>query len=269
MGSKMKIGFVGGGKLAEALIKGLIEAEVAGQDEITVSDIDSSRRNYIGESLSVRVVADNPEVVASSDVIILALKPNVILTAARDLCGDPSGKLFITVAAGIPSSRVESCLPEGTHLVRVMPNINCAVSESCTAICPGVNAGEEDLKTTEAIFGSVGLTFRVDESKMDAVTALSGSGPAYAFIFIEALSDGGVLHGLPRGDATRMAAQTLLGAARMVLETGLHPAELKDRVCSPGGTTIAGVKALEEKGLRASVMEAVSRAHKRSRELSI
>jgi pyrroline-5-carboxylate reductase len=150
-----------------------------------------------------------------------------------------------------------------------MPNINCAVRESCTAICPGANAVEDDLATTEALFGAVGLTFRVDETKMDAVTALSGSGPAYAFVFIEALSDGGVLHGLPRADSTRMAAQTLLGAAKMVLETGLHPAELKDRVCSPGGTTIAAVKSLEEGGFRASIIEAESSAHRRSRELSI
>jgi pyrroline-5-carboxylate reductase len=150
-----------------------------------------------------------------------------------------------------------------------MPNINCAVSASCTAICHGSNATEDDIRTAEEIFGAVGLSFRVEETKMDAVTALSGSGPAYAFIFIEALSDGGVLHGLPRSDATRMAAQTLLGAAKMVLETGMHPAELKDRVCSPGGTTIAGVRSLENGGFRASAIEAVSSAHRRSRELSI
>jgi pyrroline-5-carboxylate reductase len=265
----MKIGFIGGGKLAEALIRGLIEAEVVGPDDIMVSDIDPERLEYVGNNLSVGTSGANSEVVISSEVVILALKPNVILSAVRDLPGDLSDKLFITVAAGIPSSRVESCLPEGSRLVRVMPNINCAVSESCTAICSGANAGEDDLKTTEAIFGAVGLTFRVDETKMDAVTALSGSGPAYAFIFIEALSDGGVLHGLPRADSTRMAAQTLLGAAKMVLETGLHPAELKDRVCSPGGTTIAAVKSLEEGGFRAAVIEAESNAHRRSKELSI
>jgi pyrroline-5-carboxylate reductase len=265
----MKIGFIGGGKLAEALIRGLIKAGVSDKDDITVSDIDPDRREYVGKNLSVKTSASNSEVVESSEVIILALKPNVILSAVRDLPGDTSGKLFITVAAGIPSSRVESCLPEGSRLVRVMPNINCAVSESCTALCQGANAEEDDLVTAEAIFGAVGLTFRVDETKMDAVTALSGSGPAYAFIFIEALSDGGVLHGLPRDDSTRMAAQTLLGAAKMVLETGLHPAELKDRVCSPGGTTIAAVKSLEEGGFRASIIEAVSSAHQRSKELSI
>ncbi|MBU7004859.1 MAG: pyrroline-5-carboxylate reductase [Theionarchaea archaeon] len=265
----MKIGLIGGGKLAEALIRGLLEAGVASTDDITVSDIDPDRREYVGRNLSVRTTESNSEVVESSEVVILALKPNVILSAVRELPGISIDKLFITVAAGIPSSRVESCLPAGSRLVRVMPNINCAVSESCTALCPGANAEEDDLVRAEAIFGAVGQTFRVDETKMDAVTALSGSGPAYAFIFIEALSDGGVLHGLPRVDSTRMAAQTLLGAAKMVLETGIHPAELKDRVCSPGGTTIAAVKSLEKGGFRASIIEAVSRAHGRSKELSI
>jgi pyrroline-5-carboxylate reductase len=264
----MKIGFVGGGKLAEALVSGLIGAGVAQDKEIIVSDIDAGRRKHLSETFSVTAVDDNPEVVRRSDVIILALKPNVILPAVRKLEGTGS-KLFITVAAGIPVSRVQSALPEGTRLIRAMPNLNCAVQESCTALSAGDHADENDMQDAETVFAAVGLTFRVDESKMDAVTALSGSGPAYAFIFVEALSDGGVLHGLTRADATRMAAQTLLGAAKMVLESGLHPAELKDRVCSPGGTTIAAVRALEEGGLRAAIIKAVSEANRRSKELSV
>ncbi len=265
----MRIGFVGGGKLAEAMISGLLKAGICKPDEITVSDIDASRRRVLKQKFSVTISPDNSKAVLASDVVVLAVKPNVVLPVLRGLDKEVAGKLVITVAAGIPISRVESGLPEGTRVVRAMPNINCAVRESCTALCAGTHAGEEDLKMAEAIFGSVGMTLRVEETKMDAVTALSGSGPAYAFVFIEALSDAGVLHGLPRGDATRMAAQTLLGAGKMVLESGLHPAELKDRVCSPGGTTIAGIKALEEGGFRAAIMKAVSEAHRRSKELSV
>ncbi len=265
----MKIGFVGGGKLAEAMISGLIGAGVSSPDEIVVSDIDVARRKHLGKTFSVAVTDRNPEVVEKSDVIVLALKPNVILSAVRELGDVPKSKLLISVAAGISISRVESGLPDGTRLVRVMPNINCAVRESCTAICPGTLTTEEDVAKAETIFGAVGMTFKVKEAVMDAVTALSGSGPAFAFIFVEALSDGGVLHGLSRADATRMAAQTLLGSARMILESGQHPAELKDRVCSPGGTTIAGVNALEEGGFRAAAIDAVSRASHRSKELSI
>ena len=265
----MKIGFIGGGKLAEAMISGLIKAGVAKPEEITVSDIDSSRRELLQERYSVSVVAENPKVVRASDVVILALKPKVLPTALLELDQGVAPKLLITVAAGIPISRVEAGLADGTHLIRVMPNINCAAQASCTAICAGTHATEEDMKAAEKIFGAVGMTFRMEESKMDAVTALSGSGPAYAFIFIEALADGGVLYGLPRSDAMQMAAQTVLGAAKMVLESGLHPAELKDRVASPGGTTIAGIRALEEGGLRAAVLDAVSEGYRRSKELSI
>ncbi len=265
----MRIGFVGGGKLAEAMISGLVKSGVAGSDEITVSDIDPCRRRFLEEEFRVKVVSDNSEAIPTSDVVILALKPNVLLAALRGLDQRIGSKLVISVAAGIPILRVESCLPEGTRVVRAMPNINCAVQESCTALSPGTHSAAAELQKAETIFGAVGRTFRVDEAKMDAVTALSGSGPAYAFIFIEALSDAGVLHGLERADATRMAAQTILGAAKMVLETGIHPAELKDRVCSPGGTTIAAVRALEGGGFRASVMDAVSQAHRRSRELSV
>jgi pyrroline-5-carboxylate reductase len=265
----MKIGFIGGGKLADALVAGILEAKVSRPEEVVVSDIDPSRREHMADRHGIQTTESNDEVVDASDVVILALKPNVILPAVRQLGDFPRSKLFITVAAGIPSSRVESGLPEGTRLVRVMPNINCAVGKSCTAICPGSRATERDLRKAERVFCSVGMTFRVDEGKMDAVTALSGSGPAYAFIFIEALADGGVYHGLPREDAIRMAAQTLAGAGEMVLETKLHPAELKDRVSSPGGTTIAGVRALEEGGFRAAIIDAVAEAYRRSKELSI
>ncbi len=265
----MRIGFVGGGKLAEAMISGLIQAGVAKADEIAVSDIDPTRRKLLKQRFSVSATPDNFKAVISSDVVILAVKPNVLLPVLRELDKTVTAKLVITVAAGIPISRVESGLPEGTRVVRAMPNINCAVRESCTALCAGTHAGERDMKVAEAIFGAVGMTFRVEEGKMDAVTALSGSGPAYAFVFIEALSDAGVLHGLPRSEATRMAAQTLLGAGKMVLQSGLHPAELKDRVCSPGGTTIAGIKALEDGAFRAAAMRAISEAHRRSKELSL
>jgi len=265
----LRIGFVGGGKLAEALISGLIESGTASQDEIAVSDIDPSRRDLLKKKFSVSVHPSNQEVVAKSDVVILALKPDALPGVLPEMdVKDVDEKLFITVAAGVPISLVEAGLPETARLIRVMPNLCCAVQASCTVISRGTRATEADVEVAERVFGSVGMTFRMDEGKMDAVTALSGSGPAYVFIFIEALSDGGVLKGLPRAEATRMAAQTVLGAAKMVLETGLHPAELKDRVASPGGTTIAAIQALEEGGFRASVIDAVAEAHRRSRELS-
>lgn len=263
----MKIGFIGAGKLAEAMISGLIRSGVAEPSDIMVSDIDESRLELMKDRFSVTTYRKNMKVVDSSDITVLALKPDVLLTAASKLEPAP-GKLLVTVAAGMPITEVESVLPQGTHLIRVMPNINCATGESCTAICKGDAATEEDISRTEEVFGAVGKTFRVKESKMDVVTALSGSGPAYVFMFIEALSDGAVLHGLPREQATEMAAQTVLGAASMVLESGLHPAELKDRVCSPGGTTIAAVRSLEENGFRSAAIEAVSSARRRAEELS-
>ncbi len=174
----MKIGFVGGGKLADALVAGILEAKVSRPQEVIVSDVDPSRRKHMSGRHAVRTSESNDDVVAASDVVILALKPNVILSAVRGLGEFRGSKLFITVAAGVPASRVESGLPPGTRLVRVMPNINCAVRRSCTAICPGSRATERDLQKAERVFGSVGMTFRVEEAKMDAVTALSGSGPA-------------------------------------------------------------------------------------------
>ncbi len=263
----MKIGFVGGGKLTEAMVAGLLDAGVAQAEDVAASDIDPERRKLLESRFSIRTHADNSEVVDISEITILALKPNALLPAASDLEPDLS-KLIITVAAGMNLSKVQKALPDGTHLVRVMPNISCAVRSSCTAICGGDHASEEDMKKAEEIFGAVGMTFRVDEKHMDVVTALSGSGPAYAFIFIEALSDGAVLHGLPREQAIPMAAQTVLGAARMVLDSGLHPAQLKDRVCSPGGTTIEAVRTLEESGFRSAAIEAVSAAHDKSRSLA-
>ena len=264
----MRIGLIGGGKLAEALISGILASHVAEPDSIAVCDIDPSRRSLLEERFGVKTTESHSEVIRASDVIILALKPNVMPEVLPVLDREIASKLVISVAAGTPIERIEASLPRGTRVVRVMPNLNCAVRKSCTAVSPGTNAREADLETAERIFGSVGITLRMGEEKLDAVTALSGSGPAYAFIFIEALSDAGVLCGLSREDSIKMAAQTVLGAAKMVLESQAHPAQLKDRVCSPGGTTIAAVSQLERSGFRGAVISAVEAAFRRSKQLA-
>ncbi len=264
----MRIGLIGGGKLAEALISGMLASKLSDPESIVVSDIDPSRRSLLKERFGVKTTDDGSQVIKSSDVVILALKPNVLPKVVPALHPLVSTRLVISVAAGVPIAKLESWLPEGTRVVRVMPNLNCAVRESLTVISQGTRASEADLHAAEQIFGSVGMTLRMGEEKLDAVTALSGSGPAYAFIFIEALSDGGVLCGLPREESIRMAAQTVLGAAKMVLQSSDHPAQLKDRVCSPGGTTIAAVSQLERSGFRAAAIDAVLAAFRRSKELS-
>ena len=213
---------------------------------------------------SLQELADN------CDTFLLATKPHqvrdVLAQLGRDLAGKPA--LVISVAAGIPLAVLESCLPDTTRVIRTMPNTPALVGQGATAYSPGSRATTEDAAAAQALLSAVGLAIEVPERLLDAVTGLSGSGPAYGFVIIEALADAGVRQGLPRADAIKLAAQTLLGAASMVLETGQHPAALKDMVTSPGGTTIAGIAALEENGLRHALHSAVAAATTRSQELS-
>lgn len=262
-----RIGFIGGGNMAEALLKGLI-AGTFPVELLLVSEPNKERRQLLESRFGVPLTTENIEVVKTCDLLVLAIKPQLFRTVLKEIAPFFSAnKLLISILAGISTSDLESCLAERPRLVRAMPNTPALVGCGATALCAGQYTNEADLLIAQRLFESVGIVQIIGESQMDAVTGLSGSGPAYVFTIIEALADGAVQEGLPRDIALALATQTLLGAAMMVKESGEHPAVLRDRVCSPGGTTIAAVKALESGLLRATLMEAVSRAAARSREL--
>jgi len=263
-----QIAFLGGGNMAEAIIKGLLR-ECSGVP-LMVAEISPERRSYLTTTYpNIRIVESSAEAAAWGEVIILAIKPqqatSVLTTLERTLSHD---KLIVSIMAGVRTTSIEEALENGTRVVRVMPNTPALVGMGATAICPGRKATSKDLDRVETIFAQTGLVVRVEEKQMDAVTGLSGSGPAYVFTFIEALSDAGVKNGLPRDIATRLAVQTVLGSARMLAETGEHPAVLREKVTSPGGTTIAGLHVMENGRFRGVIMDAVEAASQRSRELA-
>ncbi|AYK14846.1 MAG: pyrroline-5-carboxylate reductase [Methanosarcina flavescens] len=263
-----KIGFIGAGKMGSALMQGIIKAGIVKPENLGASDVYEPFLNELNSQLGINVSTDNAVIAQASDILVLAVKPQILGSVLEDL--KPyinADKLIISIAAGVPLATYENALPEGTRVVRVMPNIAATVSEAASGISPGKNATSEDLKTALEIFSAVGTAVQVPESLMDAVTGLSGSGPAFIFPVIEAMADGAVLEGMDRKSALTLAAQTVLGAAKMALETGLHPGELKDMVTSPAGTTIQGVRILEEAGIRAAFMNAVIKASERSKEL--
>ncbi|RXA16807.1 pyrroline-5-carboxylate reductase [Methanosarcina sp. MSH10X1] len=263
-----KIGFIGAGKMGSALMQGIIKAEIVKPENLGASDVYEPFLNELNAQLGINVSTDNAVIARESDILILAVKPQTLSFVLENLKPYISNdKLIISIAAGVPLATYENILPEGTRVVRVMPNIAATVSEAASGISPGKSATSEDLKAALEIFSAVGTAVQLPESLMDAVTGLSGSGPAFIFPVIEAMADGAVLEGMDRKSALTLAAQTVLGAARMVLETGLHPGELKDMVTSPAGTTIQGVHALEEAGIRAAFMNAVIKASERSKEL--
>lgn len=267
---KRKIGFIGAGNMGEALIKGMLLSQNFGPQQLLASDKVSQRLNYLAETYKIKVFKKNSEVVRRSDVIILAVKPQNLEEALKEVReGFSKDKLLISILAGIPVGKLQGILKRGGRVIRAMPNAPALVQEGATAIFRGDPATEKDVQIARRIFDSVGKTIILqDESLMDAVTGLSGSGPAYVFVILEALSDGGVAMGLSREVATNLAIQTIAGAAKLARESRKHPGELKDMITSPGGTTIVGLKKLEEGGLRASLMEAVEAATLRSKELS-
>jgi pyrroline-5-carboxylate reductase len=268
MAAKLSLGFLGAGKMATALAKGFIRAGLVAASDVLASDPSDAARAHFAHETEARSTASNAEVIKSAHVLILAVKPdqvNSVLAEIRDLVGQEH--LLISIAGGIPLARLEAGLGAAARLIRVMPNTPALVGAAAAAFALGRSALPEDAVLASRLFSSVGLAFQVKESLLDAVTGLSGSGPAYVYLFIEALSDGGVAAGLPRDTATRLAAQTALGAAKMVLETGLHPGTLKDMVTSPGGTTIEGVHELEKAGFRGAVISAVRAAADKSRKL--
>ena len=263
-----KVGFLGSGNMGEAIIKGLLQAGLVPAASIAATDARADRLQQMARQYGIRAAASNREMVDEADVVILAVKPQIMGAVLQEVAGSVSrAKLLISVAAGVPVSALRAGLGKPARLIRVMPNTPALVLEGVTAIArsEGLDAG--DLELAQELFAAVGRVVVLDEEALDAVTGLSGSGPAYVAIVIESLADGGVRMGLDRATAMTLATQTVLGSARLILETGMHPAQLKDMVSSPGGTTIAGITALEEGSVRRTFISAVERATLRSREL--
>lgn len=262
------IGFVGAGNMGKAIMNGIIKAGIASPQDIVVFDVYPPSLDAVQTELGVTTTSSEKEVVQKSDIVILAVKPNniaeVLTTIKEEISAD---KIIVSIAAGVTLERLSANVPEKTKIVRVMPNTPALVGEGMSALSCNTYVTKEDQAELLAIFRSFGEAEVVGDYLMDVVTGLSGSGPAFVYMFIEALADGAVAEGMSRANAYKFAAQTVLGSAKVVLETGKHPGELKDMVSSPGGTTIAGVKSLENDRFRAAVMNAVVAATEKSRTL--
>lgn len=268
MSDSLTIGFLGAGKMATALAKGLVTRKIVDPQNLTASDLFEPARKSFTEQTGGKAVESNEEVLSAASVIFLAVKPHQAGELLEGIANNWTGEhLLVSIAAGVSLAQLESNLPDGARVIRVMPNTPALVGESASAFAIGSGCKQNDSELVMKALSAVGMAFEVKEPLLNAVTGLSGSGPAYVYQFIEALSDGGVAEGLPRDTATKLAAQTVLGAAKMVLETGQHPGALKDMVTSPGGTTIEGIHALEDGGLRGIVMNAVRSAAAKSEEL--
>ena len=261
------IGFIGAGNMAEAMIRGLLRGKDFAPAQISASGPREERMRELRETYGITATTDN-NVPATSQIVVLSVKPQ-IMSRVLDEVADAiaADALVISIAAGVPVSTIQSRLASGTRVVRAMPNTPALVDAAATAIAGGEHARESDLADAKRIFDAIGLTVTLDESQLDAVTGLSGSGPAYVFLILEALSDAGVKVGLSRRTAQLLAAQTVLGSAKLLLETNEHPGRLKDMVTSPGGTAITGLHTLENGGVRTTLMNAVEAATRRSREL--
>ncbi len=278
----MKLGFIGCGKMATALVQGVLKSGIALPGDILLADAIPAAAEKLAKATGATSVATNAELFIASDVLILAVKPGDALAALKSLAagqmestmrwawksdGPGQTKLLLSIVAGLQLSTMEATAGDRLRVIRAMPNTPALIMQGATGFAIGTRATQEDADTARKIFGSVGVAEQVKEELLDAVTGLSGSGPAYVYTIVEALADGGVLMGLPRDLALRLAAQTVAGAAQMVLQAGEHPAVLRDQVTSPGGTTIAGIEALEEAGLRSALISAVRAASERAREL--
>ncbi len=252
--------------MAEAILSRLLHQQIYTPDSILVSDPQAQRRDFLRHTYNVQVSEDNQESANAEEVVMLAIKPQVLDRVVAGLAGSPQKPLIISILAGIPISRLEFAFPDHP-IIRAMPNTPATVGAGMTAIAVGKLIEAYHVTVAKSIFSAVGQVVEVPESLMDAVTGLSGSGPAFVAMMVEALADGGVVAGLPRAIARKLALQTVLGTARLLEESGTHPAELKDQVTSPGGTTIVGVAVLEKMGFRAALIEAVRSAFRRSQEL--
>jgi pyrroline-5-carboxylate reductase len=264
-----KIGFIGSGNMGEALVSGLVLSKAAKPENIICSDISMDTLEEIQKKYKVSITTNNIEVVEKSQIIVYATKPQILGSVLNETAQAlDKSKLIISIAAGVPLAAIAAGLGKELRLIRSMPNICAFVKESATAIAAGEFVEKGDVELARAIFDSVGETVFIQENiLMDAFTGLSGSGPAYIFIVVEAMADAGVKMGLSRKDALFLSTQTVLGSARLLLESKEHPGQLKDRVASPGGTAIAGIHTLEQGGLRTTLINAVESATKRSKEL--
>ena len=269
MPNNIRLGSIGGGVMAEAIISRLLGQNLYLPAAVLVSEPQPQRRFFWQQTYQVQVTDNNQAAAAAEEVLLVAVKPQILETVAAEIADRSLSRakpLVISILAGVPLSRLEAIFPDQA-VIRAMPNTPATVGEGMTAIAPGKGVEERHLSLARAIFQAVGEVVEVPESWMDAVTGLSGSGPAYVALMIESLADGGVAAGLPRAIAAQLALQTVLGTAQLLRESGWHPAELKDRVTSPGGTTIAGIAQLEKAGFRSALIQAVKAAYNRAREL--
>lgn len=263
-----KLCFIGAGNMAEALVRGLLRSESAKAEDITATDHRTEQLDHFKKTFGVNVSADNLAAAKASDVVVLSVKPQTMSKVLTQIApAIDVSRLVVSIAAGVPIAAIEHKLRHGARIVRAMPNTPALVGAGATAIALGEHATPDDEKVAKSLFDAVGWTVAVDEGLLDAVTGLSGSGPAYVFLILEALADAGVKVGLPRYTAQKLATQTVFGSAKLQMETGTHPGQLKDQVTSPGGTAIAALHTLEEGGMRTTLMNAVEAATRRAKEL--
>ena len=264
-----KISIIGTGNMGEAIVSGLISSESSKPENIICTDIREGKLGSVNEKYGVDTTESNIQAVELSNIVIYAVKPQIIASVLKETAHAlDMSKLIISIAAGVPLAAIESCLKKDLRLIRVMPNIAAFVKESASVLAAGKNATKDDIQLAMAIFDSMGKSIFLKENiLMDAITGLSGSGPAYIFLIVDALADAGVKVGLSREDSLFLSIQTVLGSAKLLMETGEHPGRLKDMVTSPGGTAIAGIHTLEKGGLRTTLINAVEVATERSKEL--
>ena len=264
-----KIGFIGAGNMAGAIIGGIIKSNLVESQNVIASAKTMTNLNKLKDEYNINVTLDAREVVKNSDIVFMAVKPNIfdgVLESVKDLIGDE--KIVVSIAAGKSISSIENIIGDDKKIIRTMPNTPALVNEGMSALCPNKNIEDEELKIVKGIFDSFGKSEVVGEYLIDSVIGVSGSSPAYVFMFIEAMADAAVVGGMPRKQAYNFAAQSVLGAAKMVIESGKHPGELKDMVCSPGGTTIEAVKVLENEGMRSAVINGMASCIEKSIEMS-
>ena len=264
-----KLGIIGAGNMANAIVKGIIKSKIYDKSEIIISDISEDQRKKIEDEFGIKTTADNNELAEKSQVILFAVKPQYFAGSIENINRkNLSNKLVISIMAGLSIEKIAKSLMTAVQVSRIMPNTPALVNEAMSVICFADNVSDENKKLVLEIFDSIGKSKISDESKIDAVTAISGSSPAYVFMMIEAMADAGVLLGLSRDDAYFLAAQTIMGSAKLFLESNMHPAKLKDMVCSPAGTTIEAVRVLEQKGFRSVLIEAMIACDKKSKDMS-
>ena len=266
--SKFKISFVGGGNMAEAILSKALESGVMDKSDVTVFDISQPRLEYLNEKYGVSVTTQGKDALASSDIVFLAVKPQYFLNAVSGTEDMYADKAVVSIMAGVTIEALKSTLHKSARILRVMPNTPAMVGEGASMMCSENNLKDDEISYVKQVLGAMGLYEILSEKMMDAFIGIAGSSPAYVYMFIEAMADAGVLNGLPRDIAYKLAAQSVLGSAKMVLETGIHPGQLKDMVSSPGGTTVEALASLENDGFRGTVINAVNACVEKSKYLS-